>query len=328
MYKLDATRLRKADILLTRDKASPTSWVVRARTNSAFSHAILYLGGHSFIDSDLNGVHSNNLQRLVFARFSDVKVLRLSGEVGEDLLDSICDFARTQVGRPYAVREAASAAGGSAKSTLSSSQFCSRLVAQAYRSANVPLGLDANVDFCVPGDLLRLPGFDHLDDLCVSASAEEVSFAEDKDNPLVWQEEITNRLNADIRQHTGAKVATLEEWVQLALNSLEADAAIAALLRDSGYLDMWRWDIERCPYWYDPTALRNRLPEEDRAELAASRLDEERELRRRFQGTLEVLVEAQARYPRETIRLLIALQVQLIGLSRQRTGTLLSLANQ
>jgi hypothetical protein len=328
MYKLDATRLRNADILLTRDKASPTSWLVRARTNSPFSHAILYVGGYSFIDSDLSGVHSNNLQRLIFSRCSDVKVLRLAGDVKEDLLDAICDFARSQVGRPYAIREAARAAGKGGKATLSSSQFCSRLVAQAYRAANVPLGLDVDVDFCVPGDLVRLRGFDQFDDLCVAASAEEVAFAEDKDNPLVWQEEITNRLNADIHRHTGAKVATLEEWVQLALDSAETDVAIAALLTDSGYLDMWRWDVERCPYWYDLAELRIRVPAQDREKLAAARLDDEREHQRRFQTILQLLMPAQARHPRKTIRLLIALHVRLIGLSRHRSGILLGLASE
>jgi len=60
MFLLEKDQLEIGDIILTRSE-SRISKMVRNLTGSQFSHAILYIGVSSVIDSDGYGVQSNNL---------------------------------------------------------------------------------------------------------------------------------------------------------------------------------------------------------------------------------------------------------------------------
>ena len=76
MHILNFKRLKPADILFTREKWDATSIGIRTASGSRFSHAILYVDSHSYIDSDRNGVHANNPQYKLFDSPNDVAVKR------------------------------------------------------------------------------------------------------------------------------------------------------------------------------------------------------------------------------------------------------------
>lgn len=128
MYIIDQSKILKGDILLTREN-SLTSKSVRLGTFSKYSHAILYLGNSSFIHSDSDGVHSGNLQRLLFKQASSVTVLRLESDENRVHIDHICSFARTQVGKQYSVPQATASAVRTSHlfDDNSNRQYCSRL---------------------------------------------------------------------------------------------------------------------------------------------------------------------------------------------------------
>ena len=95
MYIVIMEKLRAGDILLTSEKAF-TSKFIRTMTKSDYSHAILYVGYGSYIHSDTKGVHSGNIQRLLFDNPDDIKVLRV---YEPNVADLACIFARTQIGK-------------------------------------------------------------------------------------------------------------------------------------------------------------------------------------------------------------------------------------
>jgi len=70
MYILDIGKLEAGDIFLTRSN-SEISQLVRRLTKSEFSHAILYVGVSSCIESDGPGVQSQNIQRILFENIGE-----------------------------------------------------------------------------------------------------------------------------------------------------------------------------------------------------------------------------------------------------------------
>ena len=63
MYLLEKDKLEIGDIILIKSE-SRISQMVRRLTGSQYSHAMLFVGVSSIIDSDGYGVQSNNLQRI------------------------------------------------------------------------------------------------------------------------------------------------------------------------------------------------------------------------------------------------------------------------
>ena len=94
MYILDMKKLKSGDIILSA-QISAVSKAVCLATKSDFSHAILYVGYGSFIHSDSLGVHSNNIQRLLFEKEKYVEVFRL---LDDRYFINACMFACTQIG--------------------------------------------------------------------------------------------------------------------------------------------------------------------------------------------------------------------------------------
>lgn len=315
--KILETSLQPADIILTRDKSSPTSWVVRIGTLSPYSHAILYVGGSSFIDSDSGGVHANNLQRLLFSGNDDVAVLRTRTPLSHKEQTEICDYARSKVGHRYSTKEAVLAAKRIVERKPTDRQFCSRLVAQAFHYAGICLV--ENPDFCSPDDLLNSPKLQRADAKPVSANSADLEFAE-RPNPLLAQEQITNRLNADMSRLANCEIGTLEQIVELACNRPDLDEQANQILSASGYLSMWQFDMELNPYRYHVDEFLANVPEQQQAELAMRHLADEPEIQRRFQINLQVLTSAFSQRPRKTIAAYVSLYETLLKISKQRAA--------
>lgn len=250
MFILDTQKLLPGDVVLTAE-TTMRSKAVRKATTSSFSHAILYLGSNSYIHSDGTGVHSGNTQRLLFSEQFQAQVLRLCNRQ-DTQIEAICMFARRQVGKEYSVPEAVRSKTERNKTysiARSNRQFCSRLVSQAY--ANAKIYIVKNSDYCYPQDIADSPLMMQVDNCVREATPEEIQFA-NSDSLLDKQTEITNAILKSVRALTGSDIQTFEQIsAHLFQNSLH-DNEITKIFQESGYLDLWKIDVDKNSWRYDP----------------------------------------------------------------------------
>lgn len=245
MYIIHISELKKGDILLTSEN-SATSKVVRKSTGSDFSHAIIYVGYSSYIHSDANGVHSGNLQRLLFETSENVTVLRVNSD--QEKINQACDFARSKIRTTYSVSSSVNAKLKARKNENDNRQFCSRLVAQSYECAGVKL-VD-NASFCTPQEILESLSIKKIPVKVRKATDEEVRFA-NSESPIKNQLYITNEILSKVRKLTKQDIQTLEQVTQYVIDNQAHDHEISKIYRDSGYLTMWDYDTTKNAWRYD-----------------------------------------------------------------------------
>ena len=242
MYLLNTGNLLPGDIVLTAQDAK-VSRKIRKHTKSDFSHALLYVSHSSYIHSDLNGVHSGNTQRLLFHDLAHAIVLRVSSPEHRNRIAMACEFARSQVGKQYSVVEAAKSLGNRKISaqTKANRQFCSRLVAQSFAYANIPLVV--NPDYCYPEDLHNPEYVAPIESPLRLATSFEIEFA-NSPSPLDLQRNITNDIIAMARKLSGEDIQTEEEIVDAILRQQQIDKPLTEFVRNSWYFDLWKIDVE------------------------------------------------------------------------------------
>jgi hypothetical protein len=141
---------------------------------------------------------------------------------------------------------------GAAKSVLAGfvagrRQFCSRLVAQAYRAAGVNLVLDA--DFCHPGEFLKSAALVEVPNVLRNLSAEEeADWREDVDHVQAMRDS-TNTLLREARK-LSPEIESLKDINAYLMENPEGDAHLVQALRSSGYLQLWRDEFERNSWQY------------------------------------------------------------------------------
>ena len=232
------------DIVLT-TTPEPLSQTIRKVTGSDISHAMICVGKSSVIDSTGDGVHARNLERIILEPGCAGHVLRPVNPLTADQLRSVISFVRATVGTRYTIT-------GAAKSVLagfvaSRKQFCSRLVAQAYRDAGVNLVSDA--DFCHPGELLASAALVEIPDVLRNLSSEEeADRREDIDNVQAMRDS-TNALLQEARK-LSPEIESLNDIDAYLVDHPEGDALLVQALRSSRYLELWRDEFERSSWQY------------------------------------------------------------------------------
>lgn len=245
--------MQPGDVILTAATTKP-SIGIRKVTRSNFSHAILYLG-KSYMHSDLEGVHSGNPQRLLFESPEHVKVLRLKQEyLNAQTIENICAFARSEHGKQYSKFEAAKSILTPNALNQKNRQFCSRLVAQSFENANIKIVKNSN--YCTPHEISISDYFEEILDVTKLANDEEIEFANSK-SLLTSQTDITNNLLKNIRALTGQDIQTLNEIDIFLMENPDYDNQITELLKNSGYLEIWKMDCEKNPWRYDGKVFLN-----------------------------------------------------------------------
>lgn len=246
MYILEQSSLKQADIILT-SEFSVISKGVRLTTLGKYSHAILYAGSGSYIHSDSNGVHSGNIQRLLFKKESNVIVLR-SPLLTSDEKEKICNFARNEVGKEYSVKEAVKTKNPLNNTVNLTKQFCSRLVAQSYAFVNKDLVNNPN--YCSPKDIYKSNNLNNVKNYVRQASSEEIEFSKTFDVNK-RQEIITNELLKKIRNISNSNIQTIEEVVTYLVKNKEFDLKFSDIIKQSGYLTMYQYELDTNPWRYD-----------------------------------------------------------------------------
>lgn len=264
--------IQPADIVLT-TTPERLSQTIRKVIGSDISHAMICVGNSSVIDSTGDGVHARNLQRLILEPGCAGHVLRPVNPLTPDQLRSVISFVRAAVGTRYTMT-------GAAKSALAGfvaghRQFCSRLVAQAYRNAGVNLVSDA--DFCHPGELLKSVVLVEVPNVLRNLSPEEeADWRENIDNVQAMRDS-TNALLGEARKLC-PEIESLNDIDAYLIEHPEGDAHLVEALRSSRYLELWRDEFERNSWQYNVALMEGHKGSEERKRRYCEELLAEEEL--------------------------------------------------
>jgi hypothetical protein len=253
MKKLDDGRLRTGDIILT-SGSNKVSKAVRRATNSAISHAMIYVQHSSVIDATAEGVHSSNIQRIFFEDESVVIVLRPRISLDDETVRQVTDFARAATGTEYSKREAIAVVARAMRRVRSRKQFCSRLAAQAYASAGIDLVPDA--DFCSPEDLRKSEVLFEVEDVLSPASDAEVAFWAERTPVLRIMADATNAVLKAARRRS-ASIQSLNDINDYLLTHPEEDGHLRRAYERSGYLTVWQIEYAKSRWQYDLDLMRH-----------------------------------------------------------------------
>ncbi len=323
MFLLDINKLEAGDIILMRSN-SEISQLVRRLTKSEYSHAMLYVGVSSCIESDGYGVQSQNIQRLPYENVSDVKVLRIKEAKYKHRIHDAIVFARQKIGTEYSLDEAKIALLKSeVEAKEPNRQFCARFVAQAYESAGIKI-VD-NPDYCIPEELLKSEFLIEIEEPLRKANEAEIEFA-NSESPLKKQTEIHNLIFSNARKLSGVDIQNFEQLSKYVLENPSKEPEITKLIENSGYLTMWQMDISNNPWHYNPKLFKEHYKNPIQiVEVALFFATTEKETRSRFEMTLDALEFGHFLYQQRYFEIQIELYQKLIELSIQRELTALKI---
>ena len=246
MYIFDLSKLKRGDVILERAD-DETSEMVRRLSHSTFSHAILYVGGGSCLEAD-DIVISFNLQRKLVEKKEYVCVLRLKDDVAPEVMDNIILNARINVGMSYSIDDAKGIVSEKYRPGNLRRQTCTRFVAQAFEKAGIRLVENAN--FCSPEELLKSEHLLEVEDVLLEAEEKHIVYA-NSESVLTKQHEIIKGVLLKAREATKSDIQEINELKDYVIQHPECDEAIATILAESGYLDLWREEEVRMPHHYD-----------------------------------------------------------------------------
>ena len=248
MYIFDLSKLKRGDIIL--EKAdNETSKLVRKLSHSTYSHAILYVGGGSCLEAD-DIVISFNIQRKLVEDKESVCVLRLKEDVPQEVMESIILNARLNVGMLYSIDDAKGIISEKYRPGNIRRQTCTRFVAQAFEKGGVHLVDNAN--FCGPEELLKSDLLFVVDNVLIEAKEEDIAYAK-SESLLPKQHEIIKAVLLKTRDITKSDIQEINELKDFVIQHPEYDDAIATILTESGYLNLWKEEEARMPHHYDLT---------------------------------------------------------------------------
>ncbi len=308
MKRIQIDSVQPRDILFTA-RPGKISKTIRVATDGVVSHAMICVQYSSFIDSTSDGVQARNLQREFFEDDEQAFHFRLKKPPGRHVLEQVIDYARAEVGARYSIGEAARSVAAVCK-PRSRRQFCSRLVARVYRMAGIDLVPDA--DYCSPEDLRRSPLLTELPVEFESVSDEELAWMSDRPDPIRATHVAQNAV-LDAARSVDREVENFNDLYGLLVRRTGADHVIAAALKSSGYLDIWKMEVEEHPWRYDHEQIdRLSAPSEVVRDYCVATVKEAYSGGIRFAINLVQLRALQRQYPRESFRLEIELYETLV----------------
>lgn len=261
-YIFDFTKIQTGDILLL--NVDPRlSAIMKDKTGSVYHHAILYTGGSSHIHSNKGpGVQAENTRRMLFESNEAAIALRAKDLEDPNFIRDVVDIARTKVGTEYSMDEARRTVQEHTETYFDPNrQFCTRFVAQAYAEAGLQIVDDPN--YCTPFDLTSSEKMVVVNDVLTEASAEQIEYASEENTVLSQQIAIHNHIFSNAREITGKDIQTFNQLTEHLLSDPKHDKEITALIENSGYLELWRIDVQNNPGSYDFQIAIKEIDKED-----------------------------------------------------------------
>lgn len=308
MKRIQIDGVQPGDILFTA-RPGKISKTIRAATDGVVSHAMICVQQSSFIDSTSDGVQARNLQRELFEDDEQAFQFRLKTPPGRQILGQVIDYARAEVGARYSIGEAARSVAAVRK-PRSRRQFCSRLVARVYMMAGIDLVPDA--DYCSPEDLRRSPLLTELPVEFEFVSDEELAWMSDRPDPIRATHVAQNAV-LDAARSVDPEVENFNDLYGLLVRRPDADHVIAAAFKSSGYLDVWKMEVEGHPWRYDHEQIeRLSAPPEVVRDYCVATVKEAYSGGIRFAINLVQFRALQRQHPRESFLLEIVLYETLV----------------
>jgi hypothetical protein len=319
MYIINTSRIQTGDILLSRYD-NELSLRIRETTNSQYSHAFIYVGNYSIIESDGDGVQSNNIQRLLFKKTDEVIVLRLNGVIPVPALQTIVTYARRMIGMQYSMREAFKVPQKpTSKAAEENRQFCTRFVARAYFEAGIKLV--ENVDYCSPEDFTSSPLLENISDILEEATAEQIDFAQ-SNSILEKQNLVHNKILSNCRKLAGSDIQNFEDIAKYVLNNPEKDLEVTRIIEESGYFEMWKEEKQKNQWQYSIELFKNEVPDElNRFDCAMQILIASERTMERFASMLAEYKKAYSLNALNYFKSHIELYSNLIEMSQEKIKT-------
>lgn len=233
-YIINYKELILGDIILDRED-SDESRKIRRITNADYSHARIYVGD-TVMEANGFGVQSVNPQRIIYESPDDVVVLRCENASSQALFQASC-YARSEFAKEYGV------------SKLENTQYCFRLVAEAYNYAGIKI-VD-NPLKCSANDFLQSPYLTIIHNMIHEAVEKELEIAysqgimQDKGH-YNQQTEVAAEMFAKIRQYVkeqGGDSDTIQDDDRLFIflvKNPQYDKGIAKILKSSPYFQLWK----------------------------------------------------------------------------------------
>lgn len=246
-YVYDVSKLHPGDILLERYDDNLSKFIME-KSNSNFSHAILYDGNGSNLESTIDIVVASNISRTLIDDPQSVCVYRLRDCYYDPIvIEKAISYARLIYGTSYSKKDARAIITGIRNADVNR-QTCTRMVAQAYAEAGIKLV--QNPDFCSTKEIEESPYLVHVDNAIRVADPLDVEFANTEDVTAEMTIS-TMKLLRSIRIITGSDIQTFNQVILYMLEHPEADKAISQAALESGYLNVWKTEKDTNPWSYD-----------------------------------------------------------------------------
>lgn len=273
-YVLRLDLLRNGDVILESGH-KPHSEAIKKKTESNYSHAMIYLEGTIFESTKGGSVFTRVPNRFYVKNEEDLKVIRYNGELSDEALEKMAWHARINVATTYSVPEAIRSSRKKKPTTKKTKgQFCSRFVAESLHAGGIK-AVD-NIHYCTPAELEGAGDFSVVPGAVKRATPAEIQHA-DKSKLHPKHQKATvewTRKAKTLLKPLNNKVQTINDIYQALIDSRnpKIDKAIAKAMVESGYTRNFDDDRMENPYRYDESEFAKLLKE--------GRIDLNREVRK------------------------------------------------
>lgn len=251
-YILKYDELKVGDIILKSEK-DPFSLKIQKYTNSNFSHVMICVENASMIHSDIEGVFSINPQRILVENSNDLKVLRLKSTLSDTDNQKIQIFLREKIGSIYSIKDALLTMKQQASSVADNEfQFCSRLVAQAYKK--IDYMLVKNIDFCSPSDIENSEYLYEVKNIIRETSTLDITYAstrnlveENQTSMFAW----LNKSRDLAWKKYKFQINIVNDVDKFLFEYHVEDENICDYIEKSGYMENYKIEVENNPHMHD-----------------------------------------------------------------------------
>ena len=278
-FKLDESKLQPGDIILA-GYNDEVSIEIQQRTNSRYSHAMLYWYG-SIIHSTSTIVITENPSRMLYEEGENVCVLRLKDEYRQEArIKMLIDYARGFVGTLYD-KAALDAMAEDAEFTPNKNrQMCAKFVAQCFN--HVLIDLVDDYERCSPQDLLNSREIDIINDVLIEATPIDEEFANTPDVTFDQYRAIFTIINRLRKKFPDADIMSLQQLESFLESNPEQDEVVVDIMSQTDYFNLWEIERKKCPYLYNLDLYKSVPYFEDKRRLAIQiREDSKRIIRER-----------------------------------------------
>ena len=245
-YIIDFKKLLPGDIILESGKELHSK-AIQIYTDSHYSHAIICLDKDSLFHATTNGIFTINPQRILVEEKEDLEVFRPKTPLTNYEVEELEKFLRSKVGTLYSINEALIARKKERPDqTKTQMQFCSRLIAQAYK--HIGRIIVENPDYCQPAELERSDSLEIVPFMIINATKKEIEFASTK-NPIYenqistydWLNKTRDYAVSKFKYH---KIVSQQDVANFIIKHPNANTTVCKFIKKSGYLEDYKTEIE------------------------------------------------------------------------------------